>query len=144
MATNGRAALRKARYSLIGYHYHVTMVTESRQPVFLDHLYARAACRTFAETAVCRHCATQSFVVMPDHVHWLLRLDGDLSQAIRLYKAKVTIAVGYSVWADGFHDRMLRSEEDVRQVARYIVANPLRAGLVDDIGQYPYWDAIWL
>jgi len=29
-------------------------------------------------------------------------------------------------------------------VARYIVANPIRAGLVDNIGQYPYWDAVWL
>ncbi|MGB4488330.1 MAG: transposase, partial [Pseudomonas veronii] len=25
-----------------------------------------------------------------------------------------------------------------------IVANPLRAGLVEHIGQYPLWDAIWL
>jgi len=29
-------------------------------------------------------------------------------------------------------------------VARYIVANPLRAGLVESVRDYPHWDAIWL
>ncbi len=29
-------------------------------------------------------------------------------------------------------------------IARYIVANPLRAGLVKKLGDYPYWDSIWL
>ena len=32
----------------------------------------------------------------------------------------------------------------LRDVARYIVANPLRAGLVERVGDYPYWDAVWL
>jgi hypothetical protein len=29
-------------------------------------------------------------------------------------------------------------------IARYIVGNPLQAGLVDRIGDYPHWDAVWL
>jgi len=29
-------------------------------------------------------------------------------------------------------------------IARYIVANPLRAGLVSRVGDYPLWDACWL
>jgi hypothetical protein len=29
-------------------------------------------------------------------------------------------------------------------LARYIVANPLRAGLVEHLGDYPHWDAVWL
>ena len=33
---------------------------------------------------------------------------------------------------------------DLRVAARYVIANPLRAGLVDEIGKYPYWDAVWL
>jgi hypothetical protein len=38
----------------------------------------------------------------------------------------------------------LRREEDVLSVARYIVVNPLRAGLVARVGDYPLWDAVWL
>jgi len=29
-------------------------------------------------------------------------------------------------------------------MARYIVMNPKRAGLVERVGDYPHWDAIWL
>ncbi|MBB5859537.1 hypothetical protein GGR69_001194 [Xanthomonas arboricola] len=29
-------------------------------------------------------------------------------------------------------------------MARYLIANPLRAGLVARVGDYPFWDAIWL
>jgi hypothetical protein len=25
-----------------------------------------------------------------------------------------------------------------------VVGNPLRAGLVEQLGDYPYWDCVWL
>ena len=28
--------------------------------------------------------------------------------------------------------------------ARYVVTNPVRAGLVDNIMEYPHWDAVWM
>ncbi len=49
-----------------------------------------------------------------------------------------------SVWQKGYYDHAVRRDEDIELVARYIVANPLRAGLVKDIGSYPLWDARWL
>ncbi|MNN88845.1 hypothetical protein D3C81_2065800 [compost metagenome] len=49
-----------------------------------------------------------------------------------------------TLWQKGFHDRALRREEDLVRVARYVVANPLRAGLVEKLGDYPLWDAIWV
>ncbi|TMO68447.1 transposase, partial [Pseudoalteromonas aurantia] len=36
-------------------------------------------------------------------------------------------------------DHMIRNEAELLHNARYIVANPLRAKLVQKIGQYPYW-----
>ncbi len=51
---------------------------------------------------------------------------------------------GEKLWQKGFHDHAVRAEEDLASVARYVVANPLRAGLVKRIGDYPLWDAIWL
>jgi hypothetical protein len=48
------------------------------------------------------------------------------------------------VWQKGFYDHALREGEALQNVARYIVANPLRAGLVAHIGDYPLWDAVWL
>ena len=48
------------------------------------------------------------------------------------------------VWASAYHDHAIRDDEDLRAVARYIVANPLRAGLVKSVADYPFWDAVWL
>ena len=49
-----------------------------------------------------------------------------------------------ALWQNGFHDYALRKEEDLQKLARYIVANLLRAGLVKKVGDYPLWDAVWL
>jgi hypothetical protein len=51
---------------------------------------------------------------------------------------------GAAVWQPGFFDRALRAEDDLVAVARYIVANPLRAGLCRRLGDYPLWDSVWL
>jgi putative transposase len=89
---------------------------------------------------------------MPDHLHWLFQLGEcqDLGTAIKTLKARSAWAIGRkrgqrgTLWQRGYHDHAVRSEEDLRAIARYIVANPLRAGLVHKIGDYPLWDAIWL
>ena len=48
------------------------------------------------------------------------------------------------VWRSGYYDRAIRCEEQIKTAARYIVANPLRAKLVDRVGNYPFWDAVYL
>ena len=47
-------------------------------------------------------------------------------------------------WQSGFHDHAVRDEESLRGIARYVVANPVRARLVDSVRKYPHWDAVWL
>lgn len=138
--------LRKGRYSIPGQIYLATMVVHNRTAVFADLKPARCAIRCLYANDVAEHACTLSFVVMPDHVHWLFQLyeTGDLSKVVRLYKAKVSHALGCHIWQRGFYDRALRVHEDVVSISRYIVANPLRAGLVEHIGDYPHWDAVWL
>ena len=52
--------------------------------------------------------------------------------------------IGGQLWQAGYHDHALRSDEDVREVALYVIANPRRAGLVDRFRDYPPWDAAWI
>jgi len=138
--------LRNGRVSLPNQAYLVTIVTASRKPVFTSFIAARIAVRCFHDNNIVHHAQTMAFVVMPDHLHWLTQMsdDGNLSEMIRLYKAKVSLQLKQRVWQRGFHDHALREGEDVRDIARYIVANPLRAGLTNSVGEYPHWDAIWL
>ncbi|NKQ11796.1 REP-associated tyrosine transposase [Pseudomonas sp. SST3] len=137
--------LRKGRWSVQGQIYLVTTVAQHRKPVFRDMAAARALIRTMQSDEARGTSKTWAFVVMPDHLHWLVQLgQGTLPQLVGRVKSISARYIGQSVWQAGFHDRALRREEDLRSVARYIVANPLRAGLVDQIGDYPHWDAAWL
>jgi len=88
---------------------------------------------------------------MPDHVHLLLQLrEAPLANVLNTLKSKSAIELNREIgregrfWEPGFHDHALRKEEDLLGIARYIVANPLRAGLVRRLGDYPYWNAVWL
>jgi len=42
------------------------------------------------------------------------------------------------LWQEGYYEHVLRAEENVRSIARYIVENPVRAGLVAHAIDYPY------
>ncbi len=83
---------------------------------------------------------------MPDHWHGLVELGerDNLSIVMNRLKAFTSRSMNGPVWDRGFHDRALRRDENVIAVARYIVANPLRAGLVQNVMDYPYWHCVWL
>jgi putative transposase len=82
---------------------------------------------------------------MPDHLYWLMTLrDGTLARVMRLLKGRSAHKIGREVWQPNYYDHALRRGGGLRATARYIVANPLRAGLVERIEDYPWWDSIWL
>ena len=138
--------LRKGRISLPGAAYHITTVTLDRKPVFRDFAAARCLIRSLREAECRGEASTLAFVVMPDHLHWLMQLgsERDLSRVVAAVKNVTAHHLGCRLWQAGFHDHGVRAEEDLRTMARYIVANPLRAGLVERLGDYPHWDARWL
>ena len=138
--------LRKGRFSQASQIYHVTSATINRESVFQDFELARHLISALQEAHIQQQAYTLAFVIMPDHFHWLMQLGEkqSLSQVVRVVKAKATCKLGRQIWQKGFYDHALRQEESMQDIARYIVANPLRAGLVKSIGDYPHWDAIWL
>ncbi len=144
--------LRRGRVSERERIYLVTTVTHDRLPRFSDFDLACAAVHTLQQEVMDGSCRTLAWVLMPDHLHWLFilqddelsRLVGRLKQSTAHSVNRITGRTGDALWQRGFYDRAVRAEEDVVQMARYIVANPMRAGLVEDIGDYPFWDAIWL
>lgn len=89
---------------------------------------------------------TLCFVVMPDHFHWMMQLGEikTLGETIHALKAITSRRVGKAIFQKGYYDHAVREEKDIKELARYIVANPLRAELVRDINDYPHWDAIWM
>ncbi|MFG3454065.1 transposase [Stutzerimonas stutzeri] len=143
--------LRKGRVSLSNQTYVLTCVTLKRSPIFIESAAASMLAREIHMIGQSGSVQSLAWVVMPDHLHWLVQLKtGSLSQVMQQLKSRSAIAVNARlgscgpIWQKGYHDRAIRDEEDLRDFARYIVANPMRAGLVRRIGDYPFWDATWL
>jgi putative transposase len=145
-------ALRKGRHSLHQQIYCITTVTHNRSPLFTDMNTARLLIRELRRVHEKGEVISLAWVVMPDHLHWLIQLNSDcsLSRIVKTIKARSALTINRhlgqhgSLWQRAFYDHAVRKDEDIRQFARYIVANPLRAGLVRYIGDYPHWDCIWL
>ena len=148
----GYQQLRKGRWSGPNQVYHLMFVTQAREPLFSDLFIARLLILALKREHDRNHVQSMAFAVMPDHVHWLISLGGRKSLAAVANNAKSRSArqinarlCGHGqVWQKGYYDRAIRRDEDIEGIARYIVANPLRAGLVRSVRDYPYWDAMWV
>jgi REP element-mobilizing transposase RayT len=89
--------------------------------------------------------AVLAYCLMPDHVHLLLEGvvgPADLGEAMRSWKQRTGYEwkrrCGVPLWQEGFHDRVLREEDDTPAVIRYVLENPVRAGLVAAAADYPW------
>jgi len=142
--------LRKGRFSEPGRIYQLTCVSYRRQHFFSNFASARLVVQALMQEQL--RAATLCFVLMPDHLHWLIQLQQNISLATIMQSIKsrsshnINRRLGRTgrVWQQGYHDHGLRREEDVKDTARYIIANPIRAGLVASVMDYPHWDAVWI
>ncbi len=144
--------LRIGRYSREGGIYLLTFTTRRRQQLFTGFARAGMVASVLSAASTWPEARLLAWVLMPDHWHGLIELRGDEPLSRRVARAKAectrqwnrTHGDGTSLWAPGFHDHALRTEESLVDCARYIVLNPVRAGLVRRCGDYPFWDAIWV
>jgi len=78
-------------------------------------------------------------LLMPDHLHMLIAIDGDtvLSDLIRDFK-RITAKTAKVRWQRNFFDYRLRHDENEDEKAEYIRQNPVRAGLAEADEKWPY------
>jgi putative transposase len=78
-------------------------------------------------------------LLMPDHLHALIGIDGQtsLAQLIRDYK-RITANIAGLRWQRNFFDHRLRHDESLADKFAYICQNPVRAGLVRIEYNWPY------
>lgn len=120
----------------------ITICAETREPVFgavdgsLDPPATRlSALGKTVQQAILEiekhygNVKVDTYSILPDHVHLLLRLEPTehdpptLSRIVRLFKAAVTKAAGKAVWQKGFHDHIIRTEEDYQTAWNYVTYN---------------------
>jgi hypothetical protein len=122
-----------------------------RRPVFDDTEAARAVARLHRATGAWCGSDCLAWVLLPDRWQGLLAVaPGDaverLVQRFKTASARAVdprLRINGWLWERGFEARPL-ADGGERQAARRLVIEPLRAGLAGAIGEYPYWDAVWL
>ena len=127
--------LRVGRFSEPERIYLLTSTVHKRQPIFTDVALGRllvAELRSAQDDALVESLA---WVVMPDHLHWLLVLKrGSVSELMRRVKGRSARRINSTlkghgkVWQDGYHDRALRREEDILSVPAISLPIPCGPG----------------
>jgi hypothetical protein len=88
-----------------------------------------------------------SWVVMPNHVHVLLRPHVELSRVvsgIKVVSAKQTNRLlnrSGPFWSRDYFDRLVRSSIEEQRIIRYIERNPVKAGLCRECAEWPFSSA---
>ena len=102
-------------------------------------------CLTAIQKSVSAYDAQlHAYCLMPDHVHLLIEIPEGISLEKVVHHLKTTSGyaikqiTGFSAWQTSYYDHILRREEALDDVARYIWSNPVTAGLVDDAGAYAW------
>ena len=94
-----------------------------------------------------------SWVIMPNHVHILIRPSWSLPRIVQGWKSwsarwallnaarlELALPVG-GFWMRGYWDRYIRNEDHLASALDYIHQNPVKAGLCASAGQWPWSSA---
>lgn len=142
----GSSALRKGRVSCPAQIYFITSVCKQRFPFFANATAAQAAARVLSNSRTWPDARCLAWVLMPDHIHVLMVLGQteSLSLAVQRVKSLTAHAVNehlqqsLAIWQRGFHDHALLSAHQTPYFVSYMMANPVRAGLVKHSADYPF------
>jgi putative transposase len=86
------------------------------------------------------------FVIMPDHIHLLVEVVGDMTieKAMQLIKGRFSHRLSHEfafkceVWQRGFTEVQVMNKRDFETHRTYIAENPIKAGLAGSTEEYPF------
>ena len=146
----GSNLLRKGRASIKSQHYLITTAVHERKPVFNQAEPAEIVLSSLLWLEKQGKIILDAAVVMPDHLHFVAGLKhGSLAEFMRSFKGYTAYKINElknkkgPFWQPQYHDHALRQDEDLNEVVLYTLRNPVRAGLVKDFQDYPFWYCRW-
>lgn len=146
----GYQQLRKGRRSIPKHYYLITTKTFQRTPFFRHDASAQVVLGAAKWLDQNGRFFMDTIVIMPDHVHLSGQLeDQSLEKIMQQFKSFTSKQIGLllkrpgSVRQKGYHDHAACKDEDLDQIRLYCLSNPVRARLVDNFHEYPYWHSRW-
>ena len=138
------------RRSCVGLCYILTTVVHGRVSFFANDSAAAMAIREFQRLDQEGFTRSIAYVVMPDHIHWLIELRaGTLENVMKRFKSRTAQQVNRLLgrigrfWQACYHDHAIRSDESLHRHAMYLMGNPIRAGLATQLGEYRHAWCEW-
>jgi len=130
--------------------YFITMCTAERRKLLADPAI-HDAFRSFAKAGADVGAWIGSYILMPDHLHLFVRIDGKrltLSSWMKSLKGTLSRELRRSqssapFWQKGFFDHILRSSDSHSAKWNYVRENAVRAGLAPQWQQWPYLGEIF-
>lgn len=146
----GSRNLRRGRASIKNQHYLVTTAVRDRLPILSDREAAEIVMSSMIWLEKQDRIILDAAVVMPDHLHLVASLQsGSLAQLMQSLKGHTAYQINKLLkkkgpfWQPQYHDHAVRHDEDLLEVVDYTLRNPVRAGLVNDFHDYPFWYCRW-
>ncbi len=136
---------RPLRIQGAGLTYHVMARGNNRMPIFLDALDYERFLEILGTVVSKFEIESWVFCVMPNHYHLVLRTRrANLSRAIRHLNGTYAQAwnqrhahVGH-VFQARFKAQVVEASTYLVRLCRYVLLNPVRAGLCADAGAWPW------
>jgi putative transposase len=136
---------RPLRIEYPGALYHVTSRGNAREPIFLDDADRRLFLLRLGEAVECHRWLCHAYCLMTNHYHLVVETpEANLSRGMRNLNGR------YSQSFNRRHDRvghllqgrftgiLVERESHLLELARYVVLNPLRAGMVTQAEEYAW------
>jgi putative transposase len=127
------------------HRYFVTICCDRRKRLLTTRPDVEMLLSQLRRTAIDEQFDVIAYCFMPDHVHLLVQGasdTSDLKEFLRIFKQRSgfswTQATGRPLWQRGYFEHVLRGDEDTLNAARYVLANPVRAGLTTSPSDYPF------
>ena len=125
--------------------YFLTFCCNQRQQHFADAQNVDDVRQEILRTASTNGIAVMAYCFMPDHLHLLaegVTETADVTRFVKMAKQQTAYAFRRThnavLWQGGWHDHIIRPSEDIKATLRYLLENPLRAGLARSVADYPH------
>jgi REP element-mobilizing transposase RayT/predicted DNA-binding protein (UPF0251 family) len=136
---------RPLRVEFPGAIYHVTSRGNAREDIFLDDTDRRQLLDVLAKVVSRFHWACHAWCLMPNHYHLVIETpEANLALGMRQLNGVYTQRfnrrhkrVGH-VFQGRYKAIVVDRDAYLLELCRYVVLNPVRAGLVDEAQEWPW------
>ncbi|PTQ69432.1 transposase [Pseudomonas sp. GV071] len=138
---------RMARVVLANYPHHIVQRGHNRQLVFAEAADYQRYIVDLRELKEAFGIKVYAYCLMSNHVHLLLAPGDSIAGLGQFMKTLAARATRYrnklegrtgTLWESRYKSSIVQSDSYLLACCRYIELNPVRAGMVEDVADYPW------